>query len=140
MASLVHKLARMLQDPAPDYVFEVTENGLAWARPGAGTPPVLVPLEPGILSISPLTDNVLKMEPLADQIRRVTGGAAGRKRGSAVVILPDYASRIAVLSFDQFPTDAREQLSLVRFRMKKSVPFDVESAVVSYHAQGTGKG
>ena len=33
----------------------------------------------------------------------------------------------AVLAFDQFPTDPREQASLVRFRMKKSVPFDVET-------------
>ena len=40
-----------------------------------------------------------------------------------------------MLDFDSFPTDAKEQLSLVRFRLKRSVPFDVESAAVSYCAQ-----
>jgi len=43
-----------------------------------------------------------------------------------------------VLDFDGFPTDAREQLSLIRFRLKRSVPFDVESAAVSYWAQASG--
>jgi type IV pilus assembly protein PilM len=140
MANFLQKLAGLLQDPPPDWVFEITEEGVAYARPSAGTPPAFSALEPGILNLSPLADNVLKPDALADKIRAVVGGAGGRKRGSAVVILPDYSARVAVLGFDHFPADAREQLSLVRFRMKKSVPFDVESAVVSYHAQPAGKG
>ena len=40
-----------------------------------------------------------------------------------------------MLDFDNFPSDAKEQLSLVRFRVKRSVPFDVESAALSYWAQ-----
>lgn len=151
MANLFQKLTGLLQDPAPDFVFEVSETGVAWARPALAAPPSFAPMEPGILSVSPLVDNILNMDAFADQIRAVTragdvrkrgaGDKRGRarKRGGAVVILPDFSSRVAVLSFDQFPADAKEQLSLVRFRMKKSVPFDVESAVVSYHAQATSK-
>src|SRR3954466_2600600 len=131
MANLFQKFTGLLQDPAPDFVFEVSETGLAWSRPALATPPSFAPIEPGVLAISPLVDNILNMNAFADQIRAVThGGAVGkrgaaRKRGGAVVILPDFSSRVAVLSFDQFPADAKEQLSLVRFRMKKSVPFDV---------------
>jgi type IV pilus assembly protein PilM len=45
-----------------------------------------------------------------------------------------------VLDFDEFPSDRGEQLSLVRFRLRKSVPFDVEAAAVSYYPQhGSGK-
>jgi type IV pilus assembly protein PilM len=58
-----------------------------------------------------------------------------KKRRPAAVILPDYAARVTVLDFDSFPSDAQEQLSLVRFRVKKSIPFDVESAAVSYFVQ-----
>jgi type IV pilus assembly protein PilM len=61
-----------------------------------------------------------------------------RKRRDIALILPDYCARVAVLDFDNFPADAKEQLSLVRFRMKKSVPFDVESAAVGYWAQTAG--
>ena len=53
----------------------------------------------------------------------------------AALILPDYCARLAVLDFDNFPTDAKEQAALVRFRLKRSVPFDVETAALSYFAQ-----
>lgn len=140
MLSFLTRFASLLQDPPPDYVFELSEAGIAYARPGAAFQAAFHPLEPGILSISPLADNVQKADAFADAVRAITGGGqAGRKRGRAVVILPDYAARVAVLGFDQFPTDPKEQNSLVRFRMKKSVPFDVESAAVSYYVQNAKK-
>jgi type IV pilus assembly protein PilM len=40
-----------------------------------------------------------------------------------------------VLDFDTFPTDLDEQQALVRFRLKKSVPFEVDTAMVSYVEQ-----
>src|SRR5207244_3377183 len=62
------------------------------------------------------------------------------KRREAALILPDYCARVAVLDFDSFPADPKEQLSLVRFRLKKSVPFDVDSAAVGYWAQPAAGG
>ena len=44
-----------------------------------------------------------------------------------------------MLDFDVLPDDPEEQLALIRFRLKRSVPFDVESAAVSYFAQPAGK-
>jgi type IV pilus assembly protein PilM len=140
MGNLLHRFTHLLQDPAPDYVFEVSEAGIAWAKPGSGSKPAFQPLEPGVLAVSPLSDNVLKADALAAAIRGITGAAYGRRRGRAVVLLPDYCARVSVLTFDQFPTDPKEQLPLVRFRMKKSVPFDVEAAALSFHSTGSGKG
>jgi type IV pilus assembly protein PilM len=137
---MASSLMRLIQDPPPDYIFELSEGGIAYVRPG--TPqPAFEPLEAGILAPSPIADNVLKADALADKVRALAGIPAGRKRGRAVLILPDYCARVAVLEFDSFPTDPKEQLSLVRFRMKRSVPFDVESAVVGFYPQGKkGKG
>ncbi len=62
----------------------------------------------------------------------------GRRRSQAqdvALILPDFSTRIAVLDFDSFPSDPKEQAALIRFRLKRSVPFDVESAALSYFAQ-----
>ena len=137
---MASSLLRLIQDPPPDYVFELSEGGIAYVRPGT-VQPAFEPLEPGVLSPSPVADNILKADALADKVRALSGMASGRKRGRAVLILPDYCARVAVLEFDSFPTDPKEQLSLVRFRMKRSVPFDVESAVVGFYAQGRkGKG
>jgi type IV pilus assembly protein PilM len=58
----------------------------------------------------------------------------------AALILPDYCARTAVLDFDAFPANHEEQRALVRFRMKKTVPFDLESAIVSHYAQPADAG
>jgi type IV pilus assembly protein PilM len=142
MLPFLQKLTYIVQDPPPDFAFELTESGIAFARPSSGgeTSIGFEALEPDVLSLSPLGDNVLRADALAARIRAVSGAGAGRKRRRAVVILPDFAARVAVLTFDKFPSDAAEQLGLVRFRMKKSVPFDVESAAVSYQPMSGGKG
>jgi len=49
-------------------------------------------------------------------------------------------ARISVRDFDVFPSDPKEQAALIRFRLKRSVPFDVESAVLSYHVQPASAG
>src|SRR6202140_1171241 len=40
--------------------------------------------------------------------------------------------------FDGFPPHPQEPLALLRFRLKKSVPFDVDSAIVNYAVQARG--
>jgi type IV pilus assembly protein PilM len=57
-----------------------------------------------------------------------------------IAVLPDAAVRVALLDFDTLPTKAEEAESVMRFRLKKSLPFDVDAAKVSYHAQVSGNG
>jgi type IV pilus assembly protein PilM len=93
------------------------------------------PLPAGALSVSPLKENVIDADAFADAVRRAVSGQNGRKFKDVAVILPDFCARIAVLDFDGFPADAKEQDALIRFRLKRAVPFDVESAALSYWAQ-----
>jgi type IV pilus assembly protein PilM len=116
--------------------FEISEAGIAAARISSRAELEFRPLKPGTLSVSPLKENVVDPDEFAMAVRALSGTqAAGRKRKDVALILPDYSTRVAVLDFDEFPDDPKEQLSLIRFRIKRSVPFDVESAVVSYFAQ-----
>ena len=55
-------------------------------------------------------------------------------------MLPDAAVRVALLDFDALPSKPQEAESVVRFRLKKSLPFDVEKAKVSYHPQPSSTG
>jgi len=126
-------LAALFQDPPPAYVFELSEAVIAMADTAKSPATDFHPLTSGVISVSPLRDNVLMPEELAAAVRAIV--PANGKRKDMALILPDYCTRVAVLDFDNFPTDQKEQLSLVRFRIKKSVPFDVESAAVGYWAQ-----
>jgi len=130
--SFVDSINGLLADPPPEFGFEVTEAGLAWSSPaGKG----FTAFDPNTLRVSPSDENVLRPESMARAVREVTGEANGRKRRSAAVILPDYAGRTTVLDFDSFPAKVEEQETLVKFRLRKAVPFDIDSASVSYFAQ-----
>jgi len=134
--SLVRKLLALVKEPPPEFVFELSEAGIAVAyRADKNHTFAFEPLEPGVITVSPLHDNIQQPEVVASQVRKLVPNSQSRNRRPAALILPDYCGRIAVLDFDQFPSDPLEQQSLVRFRIKKSVPFDLESAVVSHAAQ-----
>jgi type IV pilus assembly protein PilM len=126
-----------MKDPPPSWVFELSEAGIAFARDGTVG---FEPLPGGALRVSPLEDNVLQPEAVAHALQRIAPVNGNRKRRPAAVILPDYAARVSVLDFDSFPSAAEEQASLVRFRVKKTVPFDVDSAAVSFWAQNSSNG
>lgn len=63
--------------------------------------------------------------------------ARGRNRSRALtVVVPDAAARVLLLDFDSLPSKRQDALPVVRFRLRKMVPFDVETAAVSYQAMG----
>jgi type IV pilus assembly protein PilM len=55
-------------------------------------------------------------------------------------VLPDAAVRVVLLDFDTLPSNPEEAEGVVRFRLKKSLPFDVDKAKVSYHVQPSHTG
>jgi type IV pilus assembly protein PilM len=132
-------LANLLQDPPPTHAFELSEEGLAFAPVSEPKLAEFARFEPGVLLVSPLHDNIQQPQVLLDHIRALAPSNGSRKRRAAV-ILPDYCARVAVLDFDTFPADPDEQQALVRFRLKKSVPFEVETAMVSYVVQPRSDG
>ncbi len=127
-------LANLLKDPPPTHAFELSEEGMSFAPVAEPARSEFVRFEPGVLLVSPAHENIQQPHVLMEQIRSVLPANGHRKRRAAV-ILPDYCARIAVLDFDTFPSDPDEQKALVRFRLKKSVPFEVDTAMVSYVEQ-----
>jgi type IV pilus assembly protein PilM len=128
-------LKSILQDPPPAMAFEISEAGIAAARIGSHAELQWQPLKPGTLSVSPLKENVVDPDDFSQAVRSLAAAQTTRKRKDVALILPDFSTRTAVLDFDSFPSDSKEQASLVRFRLKRSVPFDVDSAALSYVAQ-----
>jgi len=132
---LLDNLKSLLLDPPPGMAFEVSEAGIAAARIGHKTELDFRPLASGVLSVSPLKENVLDQAAFTAAVKALATAHASRKGKDATLILPDFSARTTVLDFDTFPTAVEEQLALIRFRLKRSVPFDVESAAVSFVAQ-----
>ena len=136
--SLFETIRRLVTDPPPGYVFEISPGGIAYGAPSAPASTGFRPLDEGVLAISPLTDNVKQPEAFARALSETfpsAGLGGGKLPRPAALILPDYSTRLQVLDFDTFPAKPEEQQALVRFRVKKTVPFDIETAAVSFYPQ-----
>lgn len=123
-------MQRWLSDPPPDQFFEVGEYSLAWASPRSAEQPKQEKLGERGLVASPSAPNLLKPQLYREALPRA-------KPGTAALAIPDYATRMAILDFEQFPPNEAEAMALLRFRLRKSVPFHIEAAQVSYAVQLT---
>ncbi|HZQ96315.1 MAG TPA: hypothetical protein VFA67_14975 [Candidatus Sulfotelmatobacter sp.] len=91
-------------------------------------------LAPGSVVPDLVENNLRQRAAVRAGIESALGGVAGRSR-DVIAIVPDASVRIMLVEFETLPSDHEEALGVVRFRLKKSLPFDVEKAKVSYHAQ-----
>ena len=135
--SLLDSLQSVLKDPPPEYAFEISASGIAMLRTRPPATLQFAPLEEGVLVPSPIKENILNVPAFTAAIRKLVPASGGRR--TAALILPDHAMRLAVLEFENLPEKEEERMALVRFRLRKTVPFDVDSAAVSYHVQAGNK-
>src|ERR1700677_3760671 len=96
-------------------------------------------LAPGSVVPDLVENNLRQRDPVVSAVKEIMSGVAGRTH-DVIAVVPDAAVRVVLLEFDTLPSDAEEAAGVVRFRMKKSLPFDVEKARVSYHAQKSSEG
>src|SRR5215475_10047106 len=91
-------------------------------------------LAPGSVVPDLVENNLRQRSVVKEGIESALGGVAARGK-DVIAIVPDAAVRVMLVEFDTLPSDQEEALGVVRFRLKKSLPFDVEKAKVSFHAQ-----
>src|SRR5271170_4472933 len=81
-----------------------------------------------------LETNVRERKGVFGAIQQTLSSLNSRSR-DVIAVLPDAAVRVMLLDFETLPANRTEAESVVRFRLKKSLPFDLEKAKISYHAQ-----
>lgn len=83
---------------------------------------------------SPVEPNLTQPDAARDALRRLFGKLPHRGAPLALLV-PDMAVRVFVLPFENLPRKAGDALQLLRWRLKKSVPFDVDETTVSWMRQ-----
>jgi type IV pilus assembly protein PilM len=96
-------------------------------------------LAPGSVVPDLVEGNLRQGDAVKAVLEEALRSVAGRSH-DLIAVVPDAAVRVVLLEFDTLPADSEEATSVVRFRLKKSLPFDVDKARVSYHAQKTKEG
>jgi type IV pilus assembly protein PilM len=71
-------------------------------------------------------------------VKSATASAINRLRGrdeDVALILPDPVIRVFVQHFEDFPRSPQEAIPMLRWKLKKSVPFEADETLISYMRQ-----
>ncbi len=101
------------------------------------------PLADGAINGGLKAGNIVDRAGVSAAIREALDAVTGRggDRGRDVtIVVPDGAVRVLLLEFDDLPGKPAEALPVIRFRLKKLLPFDADTAAVSYQVMESVKG
>jgi hypothetical protein len=131
---LLHWLDAM---PHPYVAVELSPERIAaarWNRGGGLVSYAVEMLQPGALVPSAVESNLVS----ANAVKTAFNSAVGQiraKHEDIALLVPDPVIRVFVQHFEQFPRSAQEAEPMLRWKLKKSVPFDADETVISYMRQ-----
>jgi type IV pilus assembly protein PilM len=85
----------------------------------------------GSLAEKNLRDLTAVLEVTSDAVRQ-----AGLRGFEVSVVIPDESSRIAFVTAESLPAKSEDREAFIRWKLKKSVPFDVDSAQIAFQILG----
>jgi len=140
---LAETLTEVLKPQTPLWGCEVTSRHivLAGVSPGRNAirGKVASALPADALTISYTPPNIHDVELIRSTVKRLMS-EAWFTGSEIVVVVPDDAVRIAFVSAENPSKNPEEQQSFIRWKLKKSVPFDVDSAQIAYRILGKQNG
>lgn len=89
------------------------------------------PLPEGALVGDLREANIADTSAVRSGVQEALDGA-GFMGSDLSLVIPDEAMRIVLLNIDSLPAADVERRSIIRWKLKKNVPFDVETAQVAY--------
>ena len=123
----------------PRLACEITPEGVIAARLQNDGQAVMsfAPLPAGALKPGLGADNLVDRGAVEMAVRKALDDVSAREKQLTLVV-PDPAVRVLMLDFDTLPSKKQEALPIVRFRLRKLMPFEVEDAAVSYQVMRQG--
>jgi len=129
--------------PRPRIACEVSAERVVAARAGEGARSLEAVhaqnLPAGAVAPGLQHANIAAREALSAALRDSLAAISGRSHDITLVI-PDASTRILLLDFDALPDKPEDADSVVRFRLKKSLPFDVDASAVSFDRRAADQG
>jgi type IV pilus assembly protein PilM len=137
-SELVRKVARWLDaTPHPPLALEIAPNrvaGVRWTRTGSVDGFAMEDLPAGALLPSAVETNLTNPSAVKAAVTSVFGRLRAKDEAIAL-ILPDPVIRVFLQHFDQFPRSPHEAFPMLRWKLKKSVPFEADETLMSYMRQ-----
>jgi type IV pilus assembly PilM-like protein len=136
--ALARRVARWLDAmPRVCLAVEVSPDRVAaarWSRTGSLDGYAVESLPAGALVPSAVDTNIVNTAAVKAAVTDVCDRLRSRDEDVAL-ILPDTVIRVFVQHFEEFPRSAAEAEPMLRWKLKKSVPFEADETVISYMRQ-----
>jgi type IV pilus assembly protein PilM len=130
----------------PRLACEISPQGVVAARAETAAAPLSavarVSLAAGAVTPSLKPGNIPDRVAVIAAIRKAleeVGTRANSRDSDLTLVIPDAAVRVLLLDFDALPSRLSEALPIVRFRLKKMLPFDADDAMVTYQVMSTSR-
>ena len=94
-------------------------------------------LPAGAVVASLSAHNIVDPAAVTTAVRTVLGRLDGRVSRAALII-PDVSAKVSLVRFDQIPARRDDLDQLVRWQVRKSAPFPIDDACVSYTKGASG--
>jgi Tfp pilus assembly PilM family ATPase len=88
-------------------------------------------LPDGVVAPSLTAPNLTDKTAVAQAVQRVLRGV-GVSRGRVALVVPDGAAKVSVIRFEKVPAKEADLAQLVRWQVRKTVPFPIEQSQVSW--------
>jgi type IV pilus assembly protein PilM len=134
----VRRVARWLDAmPYVSLAIEIAPERVAaarWSRTGSLDGYAVESLPVGALVPSAVEANIVNGAAVKAAVANVCERLRSRDEDVAM-ILPDTVIRVFVQHFEEFPRSAAEAVPMLRWKLKKSVPFEADETLISFMRQ-----
>ncbi len=123
--------------PHPALALEISADrvaGARWTRAGGLDSFAIETLPNGALVPSAVETNIVDQNAVKGAVAGVMSRLRAKDEEIALLV-PDPVIRVFVQHFDQFPRSPQEAEPMLRWKLKKSVPFEADETVISYMRQ-----
>jgi type IV pilus assembly protein PilM len=137
-SALARRIASWLDAiPHPPVAIEIASDRLAvakWGRSRSLDEFAVEQLPPGAVIPSAVETNLVNSAVVKSAIAKACDRLRTRAEDAAL-ILPDPVIRVFIQHFEDFPRSPEEAIPLLRWKLKKSVPFEADETIISYFRQ-----
>jgi type IV pilus assembly protein PilM len=137
-SDLVRRVTRWLEGTHhPPVALEISVDrvaGVRFHRNGNLDGFAIETLAPGALVPSAIETNLANPSAVKSAVTSVCT-RLGAKDEDTALLLPDPVIRVFVQHFDDFPRSSSEAIPMLRWKLKKSVPFEVDETLLSFMRQ-----
>jgi type IV pilus assembly protein PilM len=126
-----------LASSPPDAAIEIAPDGVSIAVLGSRGADATVQaygaaeVPPGAIVPALVGHNVVNRPAVVEALRAACERAGHRPRRAALVI-PDVSARVSLVRFDQVPSRRDDLDQLIRWQVKKSLPFSLDEASITH--------